>query len=667
LIPRRLKNNKLTVGAGNISGICVSWNVGGKITRVYKNAGSQPHRWMSFDYDVMGNRLMKRLDKATSLYVRDAKGNTMAVYEVKTEKKDGDTDAQAGQKLESFLAALYDQMPGAVNQVKTLNFIKYFIRPIEGANEQKITEIRNLLDGVNGNGQPLPPTQFNNRYNQVRIKINELTGYDAPTNRDIFGANAEQYFRNHPWNPNILPQNLARTRHKTLRQKEVHLYGSSRLGVAQRRTAKNENTYLVLSEIRVQEVENPFVAGNISGIFVGKIADVAYTVPEENRFISRLGMKRYELVNHLGNVQAVISDRNIPHRVSPQIPAIDYYTADLLSATDYYPFGMTMAGRSLNTDDYRYGFNGKEFDHDWDGGGATYDYGFRIYDPRVARFLSVDPLTQKYPGITPYAYAENDAVRCIDMDGLEKIDVNIDSSPINGTPGRAKITISLDYQVITEGPGKVEKTAGLNPNAFHQLYQKGNTTLKLKTLPSQSSEAVVLTRKEERQIKKGKKQIDYYEVKVEYNYTLRIEEGMNALKARASMGQDIQGKGIVLMPRADEERKGFVGVGDKDASVKLSDPKNLEASSIGDGFNVVFLSPLYFGVNSKAIPSGNVSPIEIVVHGAGHNSANAHSHKFSDYQYNQIGLQSNQPGQVFPTKENTLDIINDKANRKTIK
>jgi hypothetical protein len=105
-------------GIGN-----VSWNVGGKVTRVYKNPGSQPPRWMSFDYDVMGNRLMKRLDKATSLYVRDAKGNTMAVYEVKTEKKDGDTDAQAGQKLESFLAALYDQMPGGLTQVKTLTIV----------------------------------------------------------------------------------------------------------------------------------------------------------------------------------------------------------------------------------------------------------------------------------------------------------------------------------------------------------------------------------------------------------------------------------------------------------------------------------------------------------------------------------------------------------------
>jgi RHS repeat-associated protein len=178
-------------------------------------------------------------------------------------------------------------------------------------------------------------------------------------------------------------------------------------------------------------MRNPFVAGNISGIFVSKISDVAYTVPEKNNFISRLGMKRYELVNHLGNVQAVISDRALPVRVSPQVPAVSHYQADLLSATDYYPFGMVMAGRSLNTDDYHYGFNGKEFDQDWDGGGATYDYGFRIYDPRMCRFLSVDPLTDNYPWYTPYQFAGNTPIWAIDLDGLEEWKTN-DGSTVYG-------------------------------------------------------------------------------------------------------------------------------------------------------------------------------------------------------------------------------------------
>jgi len=48
-----------------------------------------------------------------------------------------------------------------------------------------------------------------------------------------------------------------------------------------------------------------------------------------------------------------------------------------------------------------------------------YDYGFRIYDPRIAKFLSVDPLTASYPMLTPYQFASNTPIMAIDLDGLE--------------------------------------------------------------------------------------------------------------------------------------------------------------------------------------------------------------------------------------------------------
>jgi len=51
--------------------------------------------------------------------------------------------------------------------------------------------------------------------------------------------------------------------------------------------------------------------------------------------------------------------------------------------------------------------------------GATYDYGFRIYDSRVGKFLSVDPLRKSYPMYTPYQFAGNEPIAAIDMDGLE--------------------------------------------------------------------------------------------------------------------------------------------------------------------------------------------------------------------------------------------------------
>jgi RHS repeat-associated protein len=65
---------------------------------------------------------------------------------------------------------------------------------------------------------------------------------------------------------------------------------------------------------------------------------------------------------------------------------------------------MTMPGRTYRagSSSYRYGYNGKEKDNEVKGEGNIYDYGFRIYDPRVVRFLSVDPLTKTYPWYTPY-------------------------------------------------------------------------------------------------------------------------------------------------------------------------------------------------------------------------------------------------------------------------
>lgn len=68
---------------------------------------------------------------------------------------------------------------------------------------------------------------------------------------------------------------------------------------------------------------------------------------------------------------------------------------------------------------YRYGFNGKENDNEVKGEGSQQDYGMRIYDPRLGRFLSVDPITAKYPELTPYQFASNTPIQAIDLDGLE--------------------------------------------------------------------------------------------------------------------------------------------------------------------------------------------------------------------------------------------------------
>lgn len=135
-----------------------------------------------------------------------------------------------------------------------------------------------------------------------------------------------------------------------------------------------------------------------------------------------IGDKEYELTNHLGNVLNVVTDRKIafPGGTVPN-QSIANYTPNVVSYTDYYPYGMPLPYRNGNTTVYRYAFNGKEKTDEVYGNGNVYDYGYRVYNPRIARFLSVDPLTRKYPFLTPYQFASNTPTMGVDEDGLELI------------------------------------------------------------------------------------------------------------------------------------------------------------------------------------------------------------------------------------------------------
>jgi RHS repeat-associated protein len=139
-----------------------------------------------------------------------------------------------------------------------------------------------------------------------------------------------------------------------------------------------------------------------------------------------VGHKEYELANHLGNVLVTITDKRLPH--STDGTTIDYYEPEVRMAQEYFAFGAPIPKRNyfLNDKQYRYGFNGKENDNevklDWSGNpinGSQQDYGMRIYDPRLGRFLSVDPITTEYPELTPYQFASNRPIDGIDLDGLE--------------------------------------------------------------------------------------------------------------------------------------------------------------------------------------------------------------------------------------------------------
>ncbi|HTB06852.1 MAG TPA: hypothetical protein VK806_07870, partial [Bacteroidia bacterium] len=118
-----------------------------------------------------------------------------------------------------------------------------------------------------------------------------------------------------------------------------------------------------------------------------------------------LRFKQYELANYIGNIISVISDRKIPRPSSINPTQIDHYEADIISSNDYYPFGMYEPGRDFESTICRYGFSGKEKDDELYGSGNEYNFGDRIYDPRLGRWLTFDRIRKVYTGLSPYSYA----------------------------------------------------------------------------------------------------------------------------------------------------------------------------------------------------------------------------------------------------------------------
>lgn len=64
-----------------------------------------------------------------------------------------------------------------------------------------------------------------------------------------------------------------------------------------------------------------------------------------------------------------------------------------------------------------YSFNGKLKDDETYGNGNEYDFGARIYDPRLGRWLSVDPSQATYPELSPYNFTANNPIIFVDPNG----------------------------------------------------------------------------------------------------------------------------------------------------------------------------------------------------------------------------------------------------------
>jgi RHS repeat-associated protein len=186
-----------------------------------------------------------------------------------------------------------------------------------------------------------------------------------------------------------------------------------------------------------------------------------------------LGEKQYELSNHLGNVLVTVSDRKLAEGTEGSTAS--GYRAEVLFASDYYPFGMQMPGREFSAEEYRYGFNGMEKDDELAGEGNSYTTHFRQYDSRIGRWQSTDPV--KKANKSPYETNSNRPTTNTDPNG------DCDDCPppelsfgIGYTFGTHNNGLSINFS-LTQSVNNFEVSMGGSLTGFASFNNTGKSGL----------------------------------------------------------------------------------------------------------------------------------------------------------------------------------------------
>ena len=175
--------------------------------------------------------------------------------------------------------------------------------------------------------------------------------------------------------------------------------------------------------------------------------------------------RHYEHSNHLGNVLQTTSDKK---QLTSPAPGVESNVASVSTYTDYAPFGAPLPNRNGADVSYRFGFQEQERDDELKGPGNSVNYKYRMHDPRIGRFFAVDPLADKYPYNSTYAFSENKVIDAVELEGLEQVDADFKDVSDGTTAGSMSTSGSMNTS--TGGYVAKKSTYGNPTGTYISLY-----------------------------------------------------------------------------------------------------------------------------------------------------------------------------------------------------
>lgn len=119
-----------------------------------------------------------------------------------------------------------------------------------------------------------------------------------------------------------------------------------------------------------------------------------------------------------------------------------------------------MQTRIWSSGAYRFGFNGKEEDDELNVDGGSYDFGARIYDGRLGRFVTIDPHWKRYQYVSTYVYCSNQPLLLKDEDGRDNVIYIVQAQ-------NSDCSYSVDHQEIQKMAN--EMNAALNAMGINNV------------------------------------------------------------------------------------------------------------------------------------------------------------------------------------------------------